>query len=108
MFPASHNELLIKSLADFLIQRSGGSVRAGNDSTSYGLFPLSEKHSHLLIDESLAEEWLKLMNEALNDRKSNFTEKQKRIFFRFMKYTAYEIILWKKYRDKTIQQSSLF
>jgi truncated hemoglobin YjbI len=107
MFPSSHNELLIKSLADFLIQRGGGSVRGGNDS-SYGLLPLSEKHSHLIIDEILAEEWLKLMEETLNDGKSSFNEKQKRILLNFMRYSAFEMIVWKKYKDNIVQQSSLF
>jgi truncated hemoglobin YjbI len=98
-------ELQMKSFADFLYQRSGG----GNQYTDRkGFIPIAESHAHLEIDEELAEKWLDVMEDSLDRCRQDFTEDQRQHLLDFMRYTAYEIIVWGRYRKSIIKKGPQF
>jgi truncated hemoglobin YjbI len=70
--------------------------------------PIAETHSHLEIDEEMAEKWLDVMEDALDRSRADFKDEHRQALLDFMRYTAYEIIVWSRYKRSIVKKGPLF
>lgn len=105
VFAETGIELQVQNLTDFLVQRNGGSAYY---SSRAGFMNIPEKHSHLKIDERVAERWLEHMEEALEESRDDFKEAQRDQLLDYMRYMAYFILTYNNHRETFIQRASKF
>mmetsp|Transcript_22279 Transcript_22279/g.32005 ORF Transcript_22279/g.32005 Transcript_22279/m.32005 type:complete len:178 (+) Transcript_22279:25-558(+) len=89
-----------QNLADFLIQRIGGTPYY---SERKGFPALIDRHAMFNISEDSAERWLGYMNESLNEMEDDIDEKYRRELSDFLRYTAYFLVVAQK--SKTIMEN---
>lgn len=98
IFGHSKNYEIVQNLADFLLQRTGGPAFYSNRK---GFLSIAEKHIKFKIDERVAERWLDYMEESLYEVKDQIRKEEHRNqLLDFMRFTAYEIIVFSKYRTE--------
>lgn len=95
----------IPNLSDYLYQRMGGPCYYGQRK---GFALLLSRHTRLPITTTLAETWLDLFEESLEEHRDRVSDAARYIILDFLRFTAYFIIAGQQIEAKMRAQSTHF